>query len=249
MLKEERQNKIIKLLSKDHKVISSDLKELFNVSEDTIRRDLSELEDQGKLKRVHKGALRIGPAITDFEYRTNIDIEEKQDLALKALPFLREDTLILVDGGTTNHRLISNLPIDFRCDIVTNSFPIAHALNGHKNIKVRVLGGNYDKRTMNNFGYQTIRELEYFKPDLYVMGVHNINIEDGATINTYEESEVKRKMSEISDSILCMVLESKLETLSSFKHTDLDKIQYLITSSKNKELINNYCRYIDTVIN
>ncbi len=78
MLKEERHQKIVDLLNIEQKVIASDLSHRFNVSEDTIRRDLKELDGQGLLKRVHSGALRVGPPITDFSYRENEHNERKR---------------------------------------------------------------------------------------------------------------------------------------------------------------------------
>lgn len=248
MLKAERQNKIIEILEIEHKVIASELSKRFGVSEDTIRRDLKELDNQEKLKRVHSGAIKIGPKITNFEYRSKIGQKEKKIMAKKALPFIKEDSLILIDGGTTNNTLINLLPIDFRCKIITNSIPIAVSLNNHENIECIVLGGDYDKRTMNNFGPITIKELDYFVPDLYIMGVYNINLEYGVSVNTFEESVIKKKMSDISTDVLCMVTKDKLETVSNYKHTDLKNISYLITSNWEEKIKREYRKYIEKVI-
>ncbi|MDY3006577.1 DeoR/GlpR transcriptional regulator [Anaerococcus sp. AGMB00486] len=248
MLKAERQEKIIEILEVEHKVIASELSKRFDVSEDTIRRDLKELDNLGKLKRVHSGALKIGPKITNFEYRSKIGQEEKKIMAKKALPFIKENSLIVIDGGTTNNTLINQIPLDFKCKIITNSIPIAVSLNNHKNIECIVLGGDYDKRTMSNFGPMTLKELDYFVPDIYIMGVYNINLEYGVSVNTFEESVIKKKMSDISTDVLCMVTKDKLETVSNYKHTNLKDITYLITSNWEDKFKKKYRKFIEKVI-
>src|SRR5690625_4148010 len=106
MLKSERQDMILQILNEEHKVIASNLSKRLSVSEDTIRRDLKELDSKGLIKRVHSGALRIGPPVVDFSIRENISSEIKMKLAKKAVEFLREDMVILIDGGTTNLHLV-----------------------------------------------------------------------------------------------------------------------------------------------
>ncbi|MBP2855702.1 DeoR/GlpR transcriptional regulator, partial [Acinetobacter baumannii] len=119
MLKLERHQKILDLLNAEQKVIASDLSQRFNVSEDTIRRDLKDLDSQGLLKRVHSGALRVGPPITNFNYRETVASEQKTALAHKALPFLKEESVIIIDGSTTNLALAKEIPQDFRATIIT----------------------------------------------------------------------------------------------------------------------------------
>ena len=106
MLKEERQKKIIDILNIENKVIASESSSRLKVSEDTIRRDLKELDMQGLVRRVRKGALRIGPPITQFTYREHDNTELKRVLAAKALPLIKEDTVILIDGSSTNLFLV-----------------------------------------------------------------------------------------------------------------------------------------------
>lgn len=87
MLKEERKQKILDILHLEQKVIATDLSKLFNVSEDTIRRDLKELDHSGLIKRVHSGALRLGPPVTDFTYRESVSPDAKLEMAKKPCRF------------------------------------------------------------------------------------------------------------------------------------------------------------------
>src|SRR5690625_3303625 len=109
MLKSERQDMILQILNEEHKVIASDLSKRLSVSEDTIRRDLKELDSQGLIKRVHSGALRIGPPVVDFSIRQNISSEAKMKLAKKAESYIEEGMVLLVDGVTINLYLVHEI--------------------------------------------------------------------------------------------------------------------------------------------
>ena len=102
LMKAERQNIILDILNKEKKIIAKDISTKLNVSEDTIRRDLNELDEKGLLKRVHSGAIKRGPKAVDFSIREDVNIEEKIRLAKKAVKYIKPDSVILIDGGTTN---------------------------------------------------------------------------------------------------------------------------------------------------
>ncbi|KRK33309.1 hypothetical protein FC07_GL001233 [Loigolactobacillus bifermentans DSM 20003] len=230
VLKLERQQKILAILNKEQKVIARELSIRLNVSEDTIRRDLKELDNQGLLRRVHSGALKVGPPVTDFNYRTTVDQMTKKALAKKALPFLKEDSVILVDGSTTNLALIEQIPLDFRATIITNSPPIAMALANHKNISVTNLGGDFYKRSMIDIGITTYRRLLDFRADLYIMGIYNIDLEAGTSVPTIQEAEIKKQMTRISTEVLSMVSTDKFGTVSHSIVGPIEDLTYLITT-------------------
>lgn len=240
MLKEERQQKIIDILNIEKKVIASDLSQRFNVSEDTIRRDLKELDSQGSLKRVHSGALRVGPPITDFTYRENIDNDRKKNLAVKALSFLKEDSVIIIDGSTTNLALVKEIPIDFRARIITNSPPIAVQLAHHPNIEVINLGGILYKQSMINLGVETYKALQNIRADLYIMGIYNIDIEVGTSVPTLQEAEIKNQMVQISTEVLGMITNDKFGTISNAIVGSVDDLSFLISENISDKIRKEY---------
>ncbi|CAR40821.1 DeoR/GlpR family DNA-binding transcription regulator [Streptococcus uberis] len=229
MLKEERQKKIIDILNIENKVIASELSSRLKVSEDTIRRDLKELDMQGLVRRVRKGALRIGPPITQFTYREHDNTELKRVLAAKALPLIKEDTVILIDGSSTNLFLVKLIPIDFSATIITNSPPIAISLSNHKNINIIMLGGSLYKNSMINVGIETIRSLEHIRVDTYIIGVYNIDFENGMSVPTQTEAEVKRKMIEISTEVIGLISADKFATVSNYIVAPAKDINYIVT--------------------
>lgn len=229
MLKAERQQLILEILDKEKKVIATDLTTRLEVSEDTIRRDLRELDKQGLIRRVHSGALRIGPPVVDFQQRSNELVEIKKELAIKAISLLREDTVILIDGGTANLHLVQNLPINFRATIITNSPPIATALAHHKDVEVISLGGTLFKKSLINLGVDTIQSLDLMRIDLYIMGIYNIDSQIGVSVPTLLEAQTKRKMAEISTEILALITSNKFGTVSNHIVCPTDTLTYIVT--------------------
>ena len=133
MLKAERQSIILDELRSQNKVISSKLCKVLDVSEDTIRRDLIELEDNGQLKKVHGGAITLS-YIPSFKKREVLEIKLKHEIAKKALSLIEENMVIIIDGGTSNLQLVNLLPKNIKLTIFTNSIPVAEKLCEYSNL-------------------------------------------------------------------------------------------------------------------
>lgn len=240
MLKEERQHKILQILNDEHKVIARDLSKRLQVSEDTVRRDLKDLDNQGLIKRVHSGALRIGPPVVDFSTRQGISSEAKSKLAVKALDFIKDNMVILIDGGTTNLQLVNQLPKSLKATIITNSPPIAMALNQHDSLEVIMIGGTLFKESMVNLGIDTVEALNSIRADLYIMGIYKIDPQIGISVPSLSESLVKRKMCEVSAEIIGLVTPDKLMTMSNHIICPANSLTYLITENVKYDIKQMY---------
>lgn len=228
LLKSERQEKILDIISVEDKIIASELSVRLGVSEDTIRRDIKELDIKGKLKKVHSGALRTGPAKTGFQQRLTIDVDEKIRLAQKAKELIKPESVVLIDDGTTNYQLIKQLDKTFSCTIITNSIPIVSLLESYPNIKVITLGGYLFRDSMASLGVEAIRQLDSFRPDLYFMGIYSIN-KDAVTHSALDECQIKQKMVSISNRTVALVTKEKIGTASNYVICKTDKISCIIT--------------------
>jgi len=236
MLKEERQQNILEILNSEQKVITSDLSKRLSVSEDTIRRDLKELDTQGLIKRVYSGALRKGPPVVDFFSRQNISSDIKTELANKALCFIEDGQVILIDGSTTNLHLVNQLPLSLEATIITNSPPISMALSNHKNVEVIMLGGILFKESMINLGVQTVESLGTMVADLYIMGIYNIDAEKGISVPTLSECLLKRKMLEVSTERLALVTADKLGAVSNQIICPAEDLVYMVTENIDSDI-------------
>ncbi len=106
MLASQRKQQILQILTEEKQVMSGELSQRFNVSEDSIRRDLRELAAEGKLQRVHGGALPVSAAIAPIETRKSVQIDSKQAVARAAAAMIQPGQVVIVDGGTTTAAMI-----------------------------------------------------------------------------------------------------------------------------------------------
>ncbi len=235
MLKEERQQAILEILAAEQSVLAYDLSQKFAVSEETIRRDLKELDQKELVRRVHRGALKVSPPITNFATRKNISMDMKAELAQKTMGLMREGSTILIDGGTTNLEWARRLPRNFQATIVTNSPPLAVALEEYPNLEVIVLGGILYKESMVNLGIYTIQALKLMNIDYYLMGVYNIDPQMGVSVPTLLESQVKRVMAEVSTEVIGLVTPDKMGTVSKHIIGPADILTTLVATQSDTE--------------
>ena len=141
VLTAERRQAILAQVERDGRVVASELVANLGVSEDTVRRDLRDLAEQGLLHRVHGGALASAPPTSSFRHRLEVSPEEKAALAEAALPLLVGARVIVLDGGTTTLQLARRLPLLYDGTVVTNSPPVASALANHPKAEIMLVGG------------------------------------------------------------------------------------------------------------
>src|ERR1700748_1068432 len=121
MLTTHRKQAILAALKRDGQVVAKALSESFEVSEDTIRRDLRELAAEGLLQRVHGGALPASPAIGDFAARLNLATEEKRMIGRAAAAMVQPGQVVILDGGTTAVQIARHFAPELRAAVVTHS--------------------------------------------------------------------------------------------------------------------------------
>ena len=141
MLTKHRKQQILSLLKSNGQVIAKEVSQSMGVSEDTIRRDLREMAEEGLLQRVHGGALPASPAIADFAGREAITTEGKAAIGRAAARMIQPKQVVILDGGTTARQVARNIPIDLETTIVTHSPTIALELVNHPSVEVILIGG------------------------------------------------------------------------------------------------------------
>ncbi len=228
MLKKERQAYIIQQINIHNKVLSSDLGNQLNVSEDTIRRDLQELAEEGKLIKVHGGALANSYHFT-IETKNVYNISAKQIIAQKAIELIKDGMLIVISGGTTMRELVKLLPPQLNATFVTANVPIALELLDHPNVEVIFLGNKLLKSAQMAVGAEVVLRLSQIKADLCLLGTNSIDSNYGITDLEWEIIEVKKAMIACSKKVVSLAISEKLNTVQHLQVCTLDKIDVLIT--------------------
>ncbi|MHC0447603.1 DeoR/GlpR family DNA-binding transcription regulator [Flavobacterium sp. 3-218] len=243
MLKEERFDKILKLLSRDEKVNYSGLAQELNVSEDTVRRDIEQLHNNGLLSKVRGGAIPILKNPLSFVDRASYQTDKKEIIALKAQQFIHDGQTIFMDGGTTNCSIAAKLPIGIKLKIITNNIPLVQVLSNHKNIEVILLGGIYNTQTQTTEGVKACEEIGLYIADIYLLGTCAVDSKFGVTASFFGDSGIKTAMSKAAKSIIALANEEKLNAAEPFKVCAIEKVAVLITDlASNDSRLDGYRR-------
>lgn len=235
MLREERLQIILKMLDTNQRVSSVQLSEILNVSDDTIRRDLNELAENGLLKKVHGGAIPKSPSPYKLTERINILHEEKIVLAQKAQQFFKDGQVIILDNGSTNMEVARLMSPDLKATVFTTSIPIAQILCEHPNIELFMLGGRVFKDAQNTYGTEVIELLSKIRADIFLLGVCGMHHKIGITMPDWGESVVKRKMAEVSGKVIALVTADKLNTAENYVVCSYQQIDVMLADDTISE--------------
>jgi len=229
LLKKERQAYILHQVNLHNKVLSSTLCQDINVSEDTIRRDLQELSEEGKLIKVHGGAL--SHSFNEVHFSTNgvYSQSQKKNIALKAISLIHNGMFILTSGGTTIIEMARSLPASLKATFISGSIPVILEYMHHPNIEVILIGDRISKNSKITVGAEAIAKIKQVKADLCFLGINSIDPEHGVTDNDWEVVQLKKAMIESSQRVICMTIAEKVNTYQPIQVCGINKIDTLIT--------------------
>jgi DeoR/GlpR family transcriptional regulator of sugar metabolism len=229
MLKRERQAYIIHQVNLHNKVLSASLSNEIDVSEDTIRRDLQELAEEGKLIKVHGGAL--SHAFSDITYPSKnvYSSDNKKIIASKAVSLIKDGMFVLTGGGTTINELARSLPLNLSATFISGSIPAIVEYMHHPNIDVIVIGDKLSKNSKITTGADALTRIKSLKPDLCFLGINSIDPQHGITDNDWDVVHLKQAMINASQKTICLSISEKINSIQPIHVCDLDKIDVLIT--------------------
>ena len=240
MLKKERHNFIMRQINLHNRVLTSDLVQLLNVSEDTIRRDFQELVDNGLLFKVHGGALSKSYH-SSFDTSTVYARDSKVAIAKKATELIKDGMVVLTGGGTTILEFVKQLPENIEATFFTISPLVAVELAKYNNIEVILIGGLFSKNSQVTYGGQVITQLSELKADLCLMGTSAIHPEEGLTDTDWEINQLKKAMLACSKKTAVLCISEKLDITLRLKVSSIESISYLVTElDQQDELLNAY---------
>jgi DeoR/GlpR family transcriptional regulator of sugar metabolism len=248
MLKMERQAFILHQVNLHNKVLSADLSEQIHVSDDTIRRDLQQLYEEGKIIKVHGGAL--SPSFHNGDSSKEIyAFNQKKIIAQKAASLIKDGMFILTSGGTTIIELAKALPAELNATFISGSIPALYEYIRHPNIEVIAIGDKISKNSKITVGSEAISRIRDLKVDLCFLGVNAINLENGVSDNDWEVVQIKKAMIESSKKLVCLTIAEKINTQQPLQICDSKKIDTIITElSPDAPVLQSYKKAGITVI-
>jgi DeoR/GlpR family transcriptional regulator of sugar metabolism len=227
-LPDERRRLILEAIESDGKVLATELAIRFHTSEDTIRRDLRDLDLTGALRRVHGGAVRRSAQTPHFQDREHAGTRRKALLGHELRNLFHQMDVVLIDAGSTNLALARLLEDGCAASIVTNSPHIAMALGEFKHTQVVLLGGNFFGALGAVLGARALSELVDVRADLCIVGACSIDAEHGVAASNSEEAVFKRMMFSQSARRACAVLNERLNVSAAFRVAKLGELDHLI---------------------
>lgn len=231
MLTAERKLMLLDVLKSEGKILATDMARRLGVSEDTVRRDLRELDKAGLLQRVHGGALSRSPTSIQYAEREKESTDAKRQIGIAAASLLRSGEVVVLDGGTTPLGIIEHLASDIELTIATHSLPAIQALFMHPKIECIVIGGRLFKPARVTVGGATVDAYRLIRPDVCLLGAAGIHPVAGVTTVDSEEAEVKRAMAEHAARVIVVMASEKLGTVAPFLVTSVNRITHLVTDS------------------
>jgi DeoR family fructose operon transcriptional repressor len=230
---EERRQLISDEVRRRGRVSVGRLAVVYDVTPETVRRDLVELESRGALRRIHGGGLshdrvQVEPAVAE---RSSRMAAEKARIAGAALAFVPEEGTVIVDAGTTTGALVERFPTDRRLTVVTNAIPLALRLAPLPMITALVVGGRLRARTLANvddFAVQMVRDL---RVDVAFMATNGIS-ERGCSTPDAAEAAVKRAMVGSADRVVVLADHTKFGQEHFVRFAKLGDVDVVVTDDE-----------------
>lgn len=239
MLTPERHQLILQLLKEKGIVKIHELVELTETSESTIRRDLSQLEEEKFLKRVHGGASRLQGKLQEPSMieKSTKNVQEKKQIAKYAASLVEDGDCLYLDAGSSINAVIDYLPVQNIVVVTNGLMHITSLLN--KGITTYLIGGLVKNRTNALIGRGALESLELYRFDKCFMGVNGIHPQFGFTTPDQEEATIKQKAISLSREAYVLADDTKFSEIAFAKITDLHEAT-IITNPLDAETMNQY---------
>lgn len=223
VLTEERHDYILKKLNRENTVKIKDLEKEMNCSISTVRRDLSELEEQNLLVRIHGGAKRVYTLSSEMEVteKSTKNIQEKKDIARLASSLVEEEDIIYLDAGTTTYEMIYFLKDIQKLQVVTNGIKHAELLIDF-GIATILIGGQIKATTKAIVGSVSLEQLSNYRFNKTFLGMNGIDVEFGYTTPDPEEAALKRMAVSLSNKTFVLADHTKFDKVNFVKVSDLE---------------------------
>jgi DeoR family fructose operon transcriptional repressor len=235
MYAEERQQAMAHLISRRGRLSVVQLSEEFDVTTETVRRDLSTLDRMGLVRRVHGGAVPAG-SLTVIESgigeRDQSNTQAKEAIATAALSLLpAPDSVVVIDAGSTTSRFAAALPRDHRLTIVTHAVPVATRLAGLPQIELHLLPGKVRPATHAAVGADTVAALAELRADVAFIATNGITVGHGLTTPDSDEAATKRAMIACARRTVALADSTKFGVETAVRFATLDSLDVLVTDS------------------
>jgi len=230
---EERQDKIVKYIEKVEKATIEEIMSLLKISRSTVRRDLMDLERKNLIIRTRGGALKKKYFKYEFSLneKKDLNLDKKKKIAQITKRFINEGDIIYISGGTTTLELAKIL-FDIKDLIVfTNAINILLELANNSGIEIKLIGGDFRKKTLSMVGHEAINYLDRYNFDKAFVGVNGISVSEGLTTPNELEAIVDGEVIRRSKEVFILADETKFGAVAFSTICKIEDVDYIITNN------------------
>ncbi|MGA8246866.1 MAG: DeoR/GlpR family DNA-binding transcription regulator [Nocardioides sp.] len=236
MYAEERQQAIARLVNQRGRMSVNQLAREYDVTTETVRRDLSSLERMGLVRRVHGGVVppsSLSLIESGIRERDQVNTEIKERIARAAVERLpTEGGTVLLDAGSTTVRLATLFPPELELTVVTHAVPIAARLAGLRHIDLRLLPGRVRRTTQAAVGAETVEALSHLRVDVAFVGTNGITAAHGLTTPDPDEAAVKRALVASGRQVVVLADASKFGIETAVRFASATEVDVLVTDAE-----------------
>ncbi|MBR9649241.1 DeoR/GlpR family DNA-binding transcription regulator [Clostridium tyrobutyricum] len=228
-MKSKRIQEIEEYVLNNNNVSLDKLTEIFNVSKNTIRRDIHELAKKGTIKKVYGGVSANSNLLVPFNEREITNRTTKTLIAETASEFINDGDIIFIDSGTTTVNMADFLKDKLNITIITNNLNFITNSIRYENLNIISTGGALVRKTNSFVGIDTLNMLKTYNINKAFMSATGVSLTNGITNSSPLECEIKKAVVNKSNEIYLMADSSKFNTSSLMTYCELKDINYLIT--------------------
>ncbi|EGO63004.1 DeoR/GlpR family DNA-binding transcription regulator [Acetonema longum] len=244
-MKERRIKKLEDYIVDTERASIEELCAMFNVSKNTIRRDINELEKKGKIKKVYGGIVLSDKKTTEpFECREEKNKEVKQIIAAFASSFVEDGDIIFIDSGTTTMHMVPHLSEKKNLTIISNNLNVIVSSLPYPDLNIISTGGTLFRRTNSFVDANAVANLKRYNISKAFMATTGVSIAKGVTNSSSFEYDIKKYVVENCDKVILLADNTKLGRISLTTYYDLKDIHVFITNTRpDKEYLEFFSQH------
>ncbi len=233
----ERQNQILQFILRSQRISINEVCEYFAVSEATARRDLENLAAEGKVQRVHGGAivLKQAPLESPILQRQNEQAQEKLRIGQTAAALVQDGETVFLGSGTTVLEATRTLRERRNLTVLTNSLPVVNILAGAEGITVICLGGMLRDSELSFIGHITEQAMAEVRADKVIMGIRAISLEHGLTHEYLPETMTDRAILKAGQEIIVLADHTKFGRAATVLLAPIESIHTIVTDEQTPQ--------------
>ncbi|MGI6113176.1 MAG: DeoR/GlpR family DNA-binding transcription regulator [Mahellales bacterium] len=232
MLPEARREAILAYIRNVRNATSEELSKKFKVTEETIRKDLKHLANQGFIIRTFGGAMIKDENDPSLDQRAVTNLEEKDAIARTASSLIGDNESIVLDAGSTTIQLAKHIREDSDIVVVTNSLEIINIISKIQGVTVISTGGTLRTKSMSFQGQLTEYTIQKYNIHKAFISAKGVSLEEGVMDSNEFEAEIKRKMIDAAKEVILLADHTKFEKLTHVTICPIDKVTTIVTDDK-----------------